>query len=76
MIKRHLCDLKCTIVLGGEDNVKATIEPLNHIALDSQCSFFKLAMRSNAKAAMSEPMDVNPSTKLWKKLTKVLMVYL
>lgn len=71
LIKRHFGDLKCTTILGGEKgNAKAVKESLNRIALYNQCLFFKLKIRSNARVAlMGEPMDVNPLTKLWEKLS-------
>jgi len=36
--------------------------------LDLQSSFFKITMMSNAQWAMDQPMDVNPMSKIWKKL--------
>jgi hypothetical protein len=50
---------------GNKVQVKEMLSPT---LLDSQAYFFKVSMKSNSEAALGEPFDVNPLTKLWQSL--------
>jgi len=53
----------------GEGDKKLLIRPLiNRDALMSQRGLFKTCMKSNSRAVMLPPHDVNPLTKIWRVL--------
>ena len=53
----------------GFGNEKVLLPPLiNRDQLMSQRGLFKVCMKSNARAAMLPPFDVNPLTKVWRVL--------
>jgi hypothetical protein len=43
--------------------------------MDLQSYFFKITMMSNAQWAMDQPMDFNPMSKHWKKISSNELVY-
>jgi len=50
----------------AEEPEQQQVDPLiNMRLLMLQMSLFKLTMKSHAKAAMEEPMEQNPLTKVW-----------
>lgn len=53
----------------GEGEKKLLIKPLiDRDALISQRALFKTCMKSNSRAAMLPPYDINPLTKVWRVL--------
>ncbi len=53
--------------LGASQTWISTILDVN--ILNLQSSFSKITIMSNAQWAMDQPMDVNPVSRLWKKLS-------
>jgi hypothetical protein len=43
--------------------------------MDLQSYFFKITMMSNAQWAMDQPMDFNPMSKHWKKISSNELLY-
>ena len=53
----------------GEGDAKLLVKPLiDRDAVMAQRSLFKTCMKSNSRAAMLPPYDVNPLTKIWRVL--------
>jgi hypothetical protein len=70
----HVATLKSQYCVSRSVNFGSKQEPsmrqvdplLDARTLHLQTSLFKLTMRSNSRAAMEEPRDLNPMSKLWR----------
>ena len=68
---RHQFCVTKSVNVGSKN--KYVLVQCNAILLDAhtlgvQTSLFKLTMRSKCHSTMAEPRDINPMTKLWKKV--------
>lgn len=57
-----------TILRESETVAQQVLEPLNSVTLSQQATLFKQTMKKHADAAISEPFDENPLTKVWSRL--------
>ena len=66
VLKNWYCNTK---VLGSGVDKEVIPGILDRWSLDSQQGYFKIAMKSNAPAAMEPPYDVNPVTRIWRTIS-------
>ena len=66
VLKNWYCNTK---VLGSGVDKEIIPGILDRWSLDSQQGYFKIAMKSNAPAAMEPPYDVNPVTRIWRTIS-------
>ena len=66
VLKNWYCNTK---VLGSGVDKEIIPGILDRWSLDSQQGYFKIAMKSNAPAAMEPPYDLNPVTQIWRTIS-------
>ena len=70
-LKNWYCNAR---VLGSGVDREVIPGILDRWSLDSQQGYFKIAMKSNALAAMEPPYDINPVTRIWRTISASRML--